>query len=92
MTLGHVGRQSAATILRYIRDVQACATSRLYKLSSGKMAETIQNPAQSANAPTHFEEEGIFVALTHDTLDAVTIMNKVRSPKAGAIVLFAGMP
>ena len=56
------------------------------------MAETIQNPAQSANAPTHFEEEGIFVALTHDTLDAVTIMNKVRSPKAGAIVLFAGMP
>lgn len=56
------------------------------------MAETIQNPAQSANAPTRFEEEGLFVALTHDTLDAVTIMNKVRSPKAGAIVLFAGMP
>ncbi|KAI5253022.1 Molybdopterin biosynthesis MoaE [Aureobasidium subglaciale] len=43
-----------------------------------------------ANKPTELTEDGIFVALTHDTLDAITIMNKVRSPKAGAIVLFAG--
>ncbi|KAI5247812.1 Molybdopterin biosynthesis MoaE [Aureobasidium subglaciale] len=43
-----------------------------------------------ATKPTELTEDGIFVALTHDTLDAVAIMNKVRSPKAGAIVLFAG--
>lgn len=32
-----------------------------------------------------------YVALTHDHLDASSIMNRVRSPKAGAIVLFAGI-
>ena len=31
------------------------------------------------------------VELTHDTLDAISIIKKVRSPQAGAIVLFAGM-
>ena len=37
------------------------------------------------------EEEGISVALTHETLSPLLVMNKVKSPKAGAIVLFAGM-
>lgn len=55
------------------------------------MAESMQKHTQSNDTPTEFEEDGVFVALTHDTLDAVAIMNKVRSPKAGAIVLFAGM-
>ncbi|KAG9544207.1 Molybdopterin biosynthesis MoaE, partial [Aureobasidium melanogenum] len=54
------------------------------------MSDSTSKNTQSANAPTEFREDGIFVALTHDTLDAVAIMNKVRSPKAGAIVLFAG--
>ena len=36
------------------------------------------------------KEDGISVALTHGLLDARAIMNEVRSPKAGAIVLFAG--
>lgn len=35
-------------------------------------------------------EVNCYVALTHDHLDVLTIMNRVRSPKAGAIVLFAG--
>lgn len=30
------------------------------------------------------------MALTHDHLDAKSMMDRVRSPKAGAIVLFAG--
>lgn len=30
------------------------------------------------------------VALTEDHLDSKSVMDKVRSPKAGAIVLFAG--
>jgi molybdopterin synthase catalytic subunit len=51
---------------------------------------TTPEQTQPNNAPTQFEEDGVFVALTHDPLDAVAIMNKVRSPKAGAIVLFAG--
>ena len=36
------------------------------------------------------EEEGISVALTHEILNPTLVMNKVKSPKAGAIVLFAG--
>lgn len=39
---------------------------------------------------TSLESPGIYVALTHDTLDAKPIMDKVRSPQAGATVLFAG--
>ncbi|KAL2043153.1 hypothetical protein N7G274_004213 [Stereocaulon virgatum] len=36
------------------------------------------------------KEDGITVALTYKTLNARAIMDEVRSPKAGAIVLFAG--
>lgn len=35
-------------------------------------------------------EENVFVALNHDVLDARASMDLVRSPIAGAIVLFAG--
>ena len=41
--------------------------------------------------PNHLHEEDcISVALTHDKLNPLTIMASVKSPKAGAIVLFAG--
>jgi molybdopterin synthase catalytic subunit len=36
------------------------------------------------------QEGDCYVALTHDHLDAKSMMERVRSPKAGAIVLFAG--
>ena len=39
---------------------------------------------------TSLESPGIYVALTHEALDAKPIMDKVRSPQAGATVLFAG--
>ncbi|EWG39441.1 molybdopterin synthase catalytic subunit [Fusarium verticillioides 7600] len=35
-------------------------------------------------------EQKCYVALTHDHLNAQAIMDRVRSPSAGAIVLFAG--
>ncbi|KAF2970868.1 hypothetical protein GQX73_g2638 [Xylaria multiplex] len=35
-------------------------------------------------------EEGCYVALTHEHLRAQDIMDRVRSPQAGAIVMFAG--
>ena len=37
------------------------------------------------------QEENIYVEITHNTLDITPFVNKVRSPQAGAIVLFAGM-
>lgn len=43
-----------------------------------------------ANTPTELLEGNCYVALTYDLLDSKVIMDKVRSPKAGAIVLFAG--
>lgn len=36
------------------------------------------------------EEDECYVALTDGYLDAKAMMDRVRSPKAGAIVLFAG--
>lgn len=38
------------------------------------------------------QEAGCYVALTHGLLQVSEIMDRVRSPEAGAIVLFAGMP
>lgn len=39
---------------------------------------------------SELSEENCYVALTHDELDSKSMMDRVRSPKAGAIVLFAG--
>ena len=36
-------------------------------------------------------ETDIYVSLTYDELDAKSSMARVKSPKAGAVVLFAGM-
>lgn len=42
------------------------------------------------NTMQQLKEDGICVALTHEALTAEAAINAVRSPKAGAIVLFAG--
>jgi hypothetical protein len=36
-------------------------------------------------------EQDVFVSLTYDELNAKSMMDRVKSPKAGAVVLFAGM-
>lgn len=41
-------------------------------------------------APQELTSGNCHVALTHDLLSPTAIMDKVRSPKAGAIILFAG--
>lgn len=35
-------------------------------------------------------EDNIYVSVTYDPLDASTSMARVKSPKAGAVALFAG--
>jgi hypothetical protein len=35
-------------------------------------------------------EQDIYVSLTYDELNAKSVMDRVKSPKAGAVVLFAG--
>lgn len=38
-----------------------------------------------------FTDQGIHISLTHRKLDPSTIIGKVKSDKAGAVLLFAGM-
>jgi molybdopterin synthase catalytic subunit len=46
---------------------------------------------ESNGSASEISEDNCYVALTHDHLNAQEIMDKVRSPAAGAIVLFAGL-
>lgn len=41
--------------------------------------------------PMSRSEDNTYVGLTQDMLDPLRVMNMVKSPKAGAVVLFAGM-
>jgi molybdopterin synthase catalytic subunit len=36
-------------------------------------------------------DDGCYIALTHEHLDYKDVVDRVRSPKAGAIVIFAGI-
>jgi hypothetical protein len=36
------------------------------------------------------DEQNVYVSLTYDELNANTTMDRVKSPKAGAVVLFSG--
>lgn len=38
----------------------------------------------------YIEDERILVSLTHSPLDVSEVVSSVKSPKAGAVVLFAG--
>jgi len=40
--------------------------------------------------PSSMEDDRIFVSLTENVLNSSQVMDLVRSPEAGAIVLFAG--
>lgn len=50
------------------------------------MADSNSTPTQ----PTKLKGDNIHVELTYDHLDVAAIISEVKSPKAGAIVLFAG--
>ena len=52
------------------------------------MASPKETPMQT---PSFLEEENIHVELTPEPLSVTQIMNRVKSPKAGAVVLFAGI-
>ncbi|KAK3330530.1 Molybdopterin biosynthesis MoaE [Apodospora peruviana] len=51
---------------------------------------THQPPTTTTTTTDQLDEDGCYVALTHDHLNAQSIIDHVRSPAAGAIVLFAG--
>ena len=51
---------------------------------------TIPNP--QFEGEQSLSEPNVYVSLTYDPLNASAAMARVKSPKAGAVVLFAGMP
>jgi molybdopterin synthase catalytic subunit len=58
------------------------------------MAESIQStpqPEAKASESMNLSQPNIHVELTHSHLDVLRIMSLVKSPEAGAIVLFAGI-
>ncbi|KAK4168648.1 Molybdopterin biosynthesis MoaE [Cladorrhinum sp. PSN259] len=57
------------------------------------MATTQAAPSSAPSSTSDLQsltEEGIYVALTSDHLNYQSIIDRVRSPSAGAIVIFAG--
>ncbi|KAI9833287.1 MAG: hypothetical protein M1819_003681 [Sarea resinae] len=46
--------------------------------------------SQASDFPQSLEKDNLHVSLTYDHLDVASIVDQVKSPKAGAIVLFAG--
>lgn len=62
------------------------SSKRSYVLSIVALAMN----ARSFEGEKSLEEQDIFVSLTYDLLDATAQMARVKSPKAGAVVLFAG--
>lgn len=47
-------------------------------------------PARLFDGEKSHSEANVYVSLTYDELDAKAMMDRVKSPKAGAVVLFAG--
>ena len=54
------------------------------------IASHMAAPPPAFEGEQSLEEAGIYVSLTYRVLDAPATMARVKSPKAGAVVLFAG--
>lgn len=52
--------------------------------------DDLKGPQRAFDGEQSLSEDNIYVSLTYDELDATKAMARVKSPKAGAVVLFAG--
>ena len=51
---------------------------------------SLNEPQRAFEGEQSLTSESVYVSLTYDELDASKAMARVKSPKAGAVVLFAG--
>ena len=58
--------------------------------AASSLAGTLQEPPLKTSETYSLEQPNIYVELTHKALDIKHSMDRVKSPQAGAIVLFAG--
>ena len=54
------------------------------------MATPNPHPTPAFPGEQVLTDANIYVSLTYDPLDATAMLARVKSPKAGAVVLFAG--
>lgn len=57
---------------------------------SASTEQDAHSQKSSEVADSFLEDDNVHVALTHSPLDTLGVLNRVKSPKAGAVVLFAG--
>ncbi|PIA97486.1 Molybdopterin synthase catalytic subunit [Cercospora beticola] len=60
------------------------------KMGAAESSENGTTTQAFAGEQSREDEENVYVSLTHDALDASKQMARVKSAKAGAVVLFAG--
>lgn len=78
-------------IICYVSPLNARRAASIIIMSSAIQRQpTPQLAAEALHDQQQLLEEGISVSLTHSPLDIPLIVASVKSPKAGAIVLFAG--
>lgn len=64
-------------------------TPRTREVEQRSMADS-NGPVRAFYGEQSLFEPNVYVSLTYDALDASQAMARVKSPKAGAVVLFAG--
>lgn len=60
------------------------------KMGAAESSESGTTTQAFTGEQSREDEENVYVSLTHDALDASKQMARVKSAKAGAVVLFAG--
>jgi hypothetical protein len=51
---------------------------------------SVPDPQVNVTEPASLSDANVHVRLTHSPLDVLHVMSLVKSPEAGAVVLFAG--
>lgn len=60
-------------------------------MSSNEDDKNTQAPVRLFDGELSRAEDNVYVSLTYDLLDSRVQLDRVKSPKAGAVVLFAGI-
>ena len=90
--LGHPAKAGLSRLFGHFMSTFCCRQS--YNIQEQALCEWME--AMAGPQSTAFEgekslsEPGIYVALTYEPLNATVSMARVKSAKAGAVVLFAG--
>ena len=63
-----------------------------FTLHSSTKANIVSMDEHRFEGEQSLASDNVYVSLTYNPLDTAAAMSRVKSPKAGAVVLFAGPP